>query len=150
MELFRLTKKEHANLEGTGGLMFSGRWHEKGTRVIYTASSRSLAILEYLVHITDPALIPKGLVLMTLYVPDSNPVIKIDANSLAANWKENQSITAQMGTKFLKENKILYLAVPSAIVSTEFNFIINPAHKDIANCKISSLDKFSFDNRLLK
>jgi RES domain-containing protein len=150
MELFRLTKKEHANLEGTGGLMFSGRWHEKGVRVIYTASSRSLALLEYLVHITDPALSPKGLVLMTIYVPDLQPVIKIEESSLPVNWKENQSVTSQIGTNFLKENKILYLAVPSAIVSTEYNFIINPAHKDIANCKINGMDKFSFDNRLLK
>jgi RES domain-containing protein len=150
MELFRLTKKEHVNLEGTGGLLFSGRWHEKGIRVIYTASSRSLAILEYLVHITDPALIPKGIVLMTIYVPDLQPVIKIEEGSLPVNWKENQSVTSQIGTKFLKENKILYLAVPSAIVSAEYNFLINPAHEDIAHCKISGLDKFSLDNRLIK
>ena len=35
--------------DGTGGLHGSGRWHSRGRRIVYTASSESLAKLEALV-----------------------------------------------------------------------------------------------------
>jgi RES domain-containing protein len=149
MEIFRLTKKDHANLEGIGGLLFSGRWHEKGARVVYAASSRSLAILEYMVHITDPSILPNSLVLMTIFVTDNVFVSKIEENFLPVNWRENQIVTRRLGTKFIKENNHLLLCVPSAIVPMEYNFIINPSHKDLQLCSIKSIDKFSFDHRLV-
>jgi len=148
MELFRLTKEKHANLEGIGGLLFGGRWHEKGARVIYAASSRSLAILEYLVHISDPLLLPDALVLMTIFVPDNLKISVIEESSMPANWHENQTITRRLGTSFLKDNINLLMRVPSALVPHEYNFIINPLHRDMQFCKIDNISKFSFDQRL--
>ncbi|MCI0493899.1 RES family NAD+ phosphorylase, partial [candidate division KSB1 bacterium] len=39
------------DLTGTGARQYGGRWNHKGTGIIYTSESRSLAILEYLVHV---------------------------------------------------------------------------------------------------
>lgn len=40
---------------GEGGLSGSGRWHRRGRPIVYTATHRSLAMLEILVHL-DPHL----------------------------------------------------------------------------------------------
>jgi RES domain-containing protein len=40
----------HTALEGTGGLLASGRWHSKGRPIIYCAPDPSTALLEVLVH----------------------------------------------------------------------------------------------------
>lgn len=37
MELCRITKAPRADLSGTGGLYASGRWHNRGRLIVYTA-----------------------------------------------------------------------------------------------------------------
>jgi hypothetical protein len=40
--------------------------------------------------------------------------------------------------------------VPSAIIKDEWNYIINPSHKDFKKVKITGIEPFVFDTRLLK
>jgi RES domain-containing protein len=40
------------------------------------------------------------------------------------------------------------MKVPSAVVQGDFNYLINPFHKDYSRIKIVSTERFSFDNRL--
>ncbi len=40
-------------LDGEGATRISGRWNKKGQKVVYTAQTSSLAILELLGHISD-------------------------------------------------------------------------------------------------
>jgi len=52
MELYRLTKSKYKNdLSGTGAFLAGGRWNNKGTYLLYTAASRSLAVVEALAHL---------------------------------------------------------------------------------------------------
>lgn len=148
MEIFRITKAEYANLDGIGGLMVSGRWHEKGVRVVYFSENRALAILEYLVHIGDKLLLPDNLVLLTLQFPDDLIFSTVDSSTLPGDWKNKLLFTRHLGTKFLIEKKNLLLKVPSVIVSDEYNFLFNPLHNDSSACKITS-QPFIYDERVL-
>ncbi len=47
-----------------------------------------------------------------------------------------------LGDKFLKEQKFLVLKVPSATVQGEFNYLINPRHKNFNQIKILKMRKF--------
>ncbi|MBN2613212.1 MAG: RES family NAD+ phosphorylase [Bacteroidales bacterium] len=147
MDIFRITKAEHAGLEGIGGLMVSGRWHNKGERVVYFSENRSLAVLEYQVHIGDRVLFPANLVLLTLSIPDDIQVHDIEIKKLANNWKDKSLHTRHLGSIFLKENKFLLLRVPSVIVPGEFNFLYNPMHPDAKRCK-QKTEPFIFDERI--
>ncbi len=150
MEVFRITKKDFANLEGIGGVYYPGRWHEKGYRVMYTSHHRSLAALEYLVHLTSLNLIGNNFVMASIFIPDDTPVLELPKSILVKGWDgiNYLSVTQKYGTKFLMENKFLLLKVPSAIIKQEHNYIINPANNKLNFCKIVSVKPFTFDKRL--
>ncbi|MEI9910734.1 MAG: hypothetical protein WDO71_14295 [Bacteroidota bacterium] len=42
----------------------------------------------------------------------------------------------------------LLLKVPSVIIPSEFNFIINPLHEDIRKVKITATEKLELDGRV--
>jgi RES domain-containing protein len=150
MEIFRITKKSFANLEGVGGLYYPGRWHEKGYRVLYASQHRSLAALEYLVHLSSINLIGNDFVITTIFIPDDIPALTLPKHLLGSKWENVNylSTTQKCGTKFLTENKYLILKVPSAIIKQEHNYIINPANNNINLCKVTAIEPFMFDKRL--
>jgi RES domain-containing protein len=45
MIVYRITKQEHATLDGAGGLFGPGRWHKKGNPVIYTSEVTGIRLL---------------------------------------------------------------------------------------------------------
>lgn len=112
------------------------------------ASSRALAMLEVLVHL-PPALIPADFCQATFEVPDDIQVL--DMTKLPANWQEypEPARLKTMGDAFLKSCKHLLLKVPSAVVSEEFNYLLNPAHPQIASVKILEVKPLNFDERLI-
>ena len=151
MRVWRITKPYPDKLSGMGGIYVSGRWHEKGHRIIYTSCTPSLAALEYLVHL-DPTLAPSGLGLLQIDIPDDIAIQECDPSTLTSNWRQYFPIPMELqkfGTKWLAENRTAILAVPSAIIPIEKNYIINPAHPAMARITMVDEIDFSFDPRLL-
>lgn len=147
MLLYRITRKDFADLSGTGSRLYGGRWNSEGRAAVYLAASRSLAMLEALVHL-DPTNIPDNLCLMQVDVPDDFE--EFDAKLLPHNWEsyDDQYMLKQIGNNFLLKKEKLLLKVPSAIVKQEFNFLFNPLHPKAAEAKVISTEPFAFDVRL--
>jgi len=61
LRVWRLCKRAHSAFDGEGSRLAGGRWNRRGTRMIYTSGSLSLAALEILVH-CEPSLLPADLV----------------------------------------------------------------------------------------
>lgn len=149
MLLYRIAKCTYINdLSGTGARLYGGRWNSIGKPVVYMASSRSLAVLEVLVHL-PPALIPTDFCQVTFEVPDDVQVLNL--KNLPPNWQEypEPSILKAMGDAFIKANKHLLLKVPSAVVTQEFNYLLNPAHPAMQEVKLVERQPFNFDERLI-
>jgi len=151
MEVFRISKRDHPEIDGIGGMLYPGRWHEKGNRVIYASQHRSLAAFETLVHISKTKLLVNNFILITIQIPDDALISDIPASILKTGWNSYAHLpsTQQFGTQFLKEKKQLMLKVPSAIIKQEFNFIINPLHEQFSSCKVVEIEPFLFDERLI-
>ncbi len=151
MELFRIVKKDYADLEGIGGIYAPGRWHHEGNRVVYLSETISLAAWEKYLNIASPKLLPPDLVFMRVFVPDSD-ILKVPKKVLIKGWDEfpHLSQTMDFGTDFLREGKHLLLQVPSAVVPQEHNYLLNPRHSNIKDCKILKIVPFKFDARLEK
>lgn len=147
MLIYRLTKNTYANdLAGTGAKTHGGRWNNKGNAMLYCASSRSLALLEVLVHL-PPLLMPNGFAMVTIDAPDDVEIL--DTKLLDKNWKNSPDLLLKRtGDEFLAGNKALLLKVPSFVIEEEFNYLVNPSHPSASKLKIVSIDPFSFDERL--
>ena len=88
MLVYRICKEAYANdLSGQGSKLYGGRWNSKGTSVIYTASSISLAMLEILVHLPQH-LFPKDMVLVTIELPKTYPKSEILLKDCPKFWDE--------------------------------------------------------------
>lgn len=148
MELFRLSVKKFADLSGMGGMFGSGRWHHKGHPVVYTAGSRSLAALERFVH-ESPVQMPP-LVMMTIYVPDELAITRISESELPEGWDAvpDADVSRNFGTNWLQQAKTPILQLPSAIIASEYNFLINPTHPESPSIKVIDQRDFYYDSRL--
>ena len=150
---WRIVKARYASeaFSGTGGLSVGGRWHCKGDRVIYAASSLALAALEVFVHL-QRAHARIRWISFELEVPDSVPVSDLSLRQLPKNWRREPPLAATMhiGRAWVRGGTTAVLRAPSAIVPTECNYIINSAHPDFRKLRIGPPASFSFDPRMWK
>jgi len=152
MKAFRICKKKHSkDISGQGAKLSGGRWNSKGTPIIYSASTVSLALLETLVHV-DIKHIPRNLVFVEYDIPDDVKIKSVSLRSLPANWKDYPTPTgiALIGDKFVWAAKELILKVPTAIAATidEYNVLINPIHPDLSRIRIVKVKALQPDSRL--
>lgn len=148
MELFRIAQHVYSDdLSGRGAYEYGGRWNEKEHAMLYTSGTRSLAMLETLVHLrrTQP---PANRVVIVIYVPDNLIIETFYDRQISEQWQFDQSLTRQIGTAWLMEQRSLLLRIPSVIVKTEFNYLLNPLHAEFSSVKIIDTDPFFFDERL--
>jgi RES domain-containing protein len=152
MLLWRLSGKQHAHaFDGGYGLFFDGRWNTMGHGVTYCATSPALCVLEKLVHIEDPTLLPE--LIMVKYVVSDAPVIEsIGLDDLPKDWRHREDWTQQRGDAWHGSRSTLLLKVPSAIIplkgSPDVNVLINHNHPNVAGIKIESAEPFELDSRL--
>jgi len=147
MIVYRITNSLYKDdISGSGAKIKGARWNMPGISMLYTAGSISLSALELLVHISFND-IQNFYHLLTISIPD-DAAKEISADKLKTDWQEDEDYTAFMGTGFLRNNTNLILKVPSAIITEEHNYLINPGHADFKKVKIKRSKQFIFDKRL--
>jgi RES domain-containing protein len=147
MLVYRIVLAKYA-----GKLIASGRaarWNPNEVEMIYTASSRSLACLENVVHRNQVGL-SQLFSILTIECPDRINIQTIPLNTLPSNWADfdQMTITQRIGENWIKEGKSAILQVPSSIVNEEVNYLLNPNHKDFGLIKFIKTQPFVFDDRI--
>lgn len=152
IRVWRLCQSAHlaSALTGEGARRYGGRWNAKGQPAVYTAATLSLAALEMLAHV-DTDLLPDGFSAFALDIPDED--IRIDRLSsadLPPDWRYAYPPAScqAIGSKWLGQGGSAVLAVPSAIIPEENNYILNPRQPDFARIKSLPPITFTFDSRL--
>ncbi len=152
ISVWRLTRRVHATparraFDGVGAEVRGGRWNRIGTKAAFASATRSLAALEYLANV-DPEQLPSDLVFVGATVDEAD----VHVARPPSGWDRIASTTAKSyGDRWLRARRGLALAVPSAIVKAERNYVINPVHPDIRALRVADeLEPFRFDHRLLK
>ena len=135
---------------GEGAARFPGRWNARGARVVYTAQSAALAALEMLVHFDNEADLQPYVLFACSFAEELVEVV--DRSALPRRWKEFPAPPElhQLGNAWLIARRTAVLQVPSAIVPTESNYLLNPEHPDFARITIGEPVPFSLDMRLLR
>jgi RES domain-containing protein len=153
MLLWRLSGRQHAEaFDGGYGLLFDGRWNTVGHAVTYCATSPSLCVLEKLVHVEDPALLPE-LEMVTYQASEDIGADAIELSELPNDWRQREAWTQQKGDEWHRSRSSPLLMVPSAIVSLpgspDINVMINHTHPAAAGIAIQDMVPFILDPRLL-
>jgi RES domain-containing protein len=148
---WRIVKEVHAGtaFSGEGAVRVGGRWNSRGTLMVYTSATQSLALLESLVHL-NPTFLFRYAVIGLEFPGSALEILRHD--KLPPDWTSEPPATAskRLGDQWVREGRSAVLAVPSVLVRSEINYLINPAHPDFAKIKISKPEPFSLDPRLLK
>ncbi|MEM1247213.1 MAG: RES family NAD+ phosphorylase [Acidobacteriota bacterium] len=149
IEAWRLTQRARVDtaFSGIGAKRTGGRWNPRGTAVVYASSSIALAALEILVHVEDQSL-------LDLYVPI--PVrfpqsFVAPVERLPKDWRADppSETTRELGRAFVEAGEQPVLRVPSAVVTAESNYLLNPGHPRFGKIERGEpLWDFTFDARL--
>ncbi|MDQ2890270.1 MAG: RES family NAD+ phosphorylase [Gemmatimonadota bacterium] len=151
MRVWRIARPIWAPLAGEGARRRGGRWNSPGTSVVYTSERLSLAALETLVHV-EPNLIPPDLTSYEIDVPDELRFETIAATALPRDWQDHPGhpVLRAIGDAWVRGCNSAVLLVPSVIVPTEMNLLINPGHPDGARITVARELPFRFDLRLIR
>jgi RES domain-containing protein len=143
MRLYRLGSARHPVWDGAGAALVGGRWNVPGEAVIYAAGSLALAMLERLVQRQNLG----GTLLVAAEAPDHLLVEYL--TDPPPGWRELGSPeAAALGTAWLRSGRTALLAVPSAVVPREHNFLVNPAHPEAARIAVDAPAALVWDARL--
>ncbi len=147
---WRLTKNKHLSTawDGEAAKRVGGRWNSVGTAVVYTSATLALALVETLGHI------PSGVLPAYTAVPvdfDDALVIALAAHDLPTDWNSDPAPASTMavGDAWVMAASSPVFRVPSVIVPTEHNYVLNPRHPEFTKTRVGTPMPFPFDPRLL-
>lgn len=143
------TKRAADAFDAEGARLAGGRWNSPGSPVVYTSDSAALATLEILVHIGRSSVLTAYCLIPCTF--DDDLVARLDRTRLPRNWHSYPAPPELqlIGDAWTKRAASAVLEVPSAIIATESNYLLNPQHQDFSAIRVDDPQPFEFDVRLL-
>ena len=112
--------------------------------MVYTSSSLSLAALEFLVHLSGPQDAPE----LVSFRIEFDAKLLTDVE-LPRDWRQLKlKDTRALGKVWVENAKSPVLRVPSFVIPSENNFVLNPGHPKFSKIKIRRPEPFFLDRRL--
>ena len=108
-----------------------------------------MATLEILAGLGTPAVIPAYVLIRVEF--DEAFVRELDVRKLPKGWKDSPpgDATQRFGDRWIEATESAVLRVPSAVVPSEFNYVLNPAHPDFVRIRIGRAEELYFNPRIL-
>jgi RES domain-containing protein len=147
MRIYRISHRDFLPQSPGGSLRRSGRWHVKGTPVLYASVSLALAVLElkaneipfehlrdeYHFAEADIAGLPQEAVPESFYETD---------------WRRDIESSRGYGSRWVGAARASILRVRSTALPVEWNYILNTAHPDFAKVTFTDPRPIPLDPRL--
>jgi RES domain-containing protein len=117
--------------------------------VVYRSSTLALAALEVLVHV-NVVNAPGDLVAVPAHLPDGLAIATVRPADLPPQWRRYPSpgALADIGGEWIRRARTAVLAVPSAVIPQELNYLLNPRHPEFRRIRVGRPEPFRFDERL--
>ncbi len=148
---FRIAKRSHAGdaFSGEGARRAGGRWNRPGDLAVYASDSLALAALETFAHLGEEGL---GIVFVYFRIEIPDDVAVTQCGRPPRGWRAEPPGESSMayGSRWLAAGETAVQEVPSAIVPSEHNYLLNPRHPDFGKLAVARPKPFSFDPRLWK
>jgi len=134
---------------GIGAAMHGGRWNTKGHHMVYASQSRALATLEISVHLKNTAALQAYSVCQIL-IPEGYCEEVTEAD-LPVGWDElvvNPLVAQSWGNAWLALGVTPVVKVPSVVLPTEWNYLLNPEHDQFSAIELGVIEAHPFDRRI--
>ena len=149
---YRLVRKARASeaFSGEGARRYGGRWNPKNIPAVYGSEHLSLAVLEF--RVNQATYDPQDGYVYFLFEFDGALVEAVTdpPEGSRERFSPDGSKTAAQafGEDWFLENRSAVLSVPSAVLETERNFVLNTRHPDFSKIRIGPELKLNLDPRL--
>jgi RES domain-containing protein len=149
--LWRVVKRRRAAgaFDGKAAERFGGRWSSPGRRAVYASATKSLGLLEVLVHLDVGRPLPRSVAFA--FDVDDGLVDRLVPDRLPKHWRTSRGlpVTQSIGDEWLESGRAVALAVPSAVVPEESNYLLNPGHPAFGRLRFGRPVPFLLDPRLV-
>lgn len=105
--------------------------------------------METFVHLGDDAA-RLDYVYFEIEIPDSVAIVSLAIRPRGWRQEPPSPASQHAGDRWLLTNRSALLEVPSAIIPTETNLVLNPAHADVRKLRLGTPRPFQFDPRMWK
>jgi RES domain-containing protein len=147
LRVWRIADARHPIFDGGGALLFDGRWHTRGRKVIYCAASFAGAMLEIIARLPFPRG-PASHHSVSCNVPDE--AIELVDETAVPGWDADDRVASQaFGNAWYDSARTLALAVPSVIARHDRNVLLNQMHPAFAALQATAPEPVIWDPRLI-
>ncbi len=149
LKLYRICRNIYEPSDPSGTSQIPGRWHSYGNKVLYFSSSLALCVLELKANSVSFETIKKEFHYIDIEIePKITSIEEVPDSFYKTNWNLDRQLTQSRGNKWYGTCKFPILKVYSAVLKSEFNFILNTAHTDFNKIKFPSPKVIPLDSRL--
>jgi RES domain-containing protein len=149
---YRLVRKARASdaFNGEGARRYGGRWNPKNIPAVYGSEHLSLAVLEF--RVNQATYDPKGGYVYFLFEFDA--ALMETVTNPPVGWRErfssdgSKTAAQKFGEDWFLESRSAVLSVPSTVLDTERNFVLNTRHRDFPKIRIDPEMELNLDPRL--
>ncbi|OFZ97462.1 MAG: hypothetical protein A3H35_11975 [Betaproteobacteria bacterium RIFCSPLOWO2_02_FULL_62_17] len=85
-------------------------------------------------------------------IPAAVTIDRIGVEDLPSDWRDLalREKRQAIGTQWVRKQSAAVLAVPSAVIAAETNYLLNPLHPEFRRIEIGKPRKFETDLRLIR
>lgn len=152
IRVWRTTKRAYGDtaFSGEGARRAGGRFNRRGTPLVYTSGTLSLSVLEVLTQLVGYEDLSAYVAIPAAF--DERLVQVLEVEDLPPDWRSLPApeSTKALGMAWIEAQETPVLRVPSVVLPSEPNYLINPAHPDVAQVKRGDPQELGIDPRLLK
>ena len=143
-------KYQETAFDGAGAEEYGGRFNSVGVPVVYTSATLSLATLEVLTRTNKRSRLAGRVCLPVTF--EERHVTTYAASDLPDRWdaRPYEPGSQAVGDEWARSEASLVLRVPSVVVPSENNYLINPKHPDFDDLIFGEAVPLDPDPRLLQ
>lgn len=145
----RIADRRRPLVDGQGAVLYGGRWHSPGRKIIYASMTHAGAMLEIIAH-ANTLRVPGSLVWAEITIPRGASIEEVTPRRIPG-WDRLRSRTARdFGDAWYDSQRSLVLIVPSAVSRPDKNVLINQSHPEFSKVSCGPVQRVEWDRRILE